>query len=552
MSCRVTTGRKRMDDVPDGWTVVSFEDVVQVNPRKSSGLEGDMRVSFVPMAAVSEVSGSIESAVARPLGEVRTRFRQFKNGDVIFAKITPSMENGKAAVAYGLHNGVGYGSTEFHVLRSHGAVLPEYLWRFIRQPSFRSDARRVMTGAVGQQRVPAGYIRRHRLPLPPLREQRRIVAKIQTLLVSVDDARKALGRVGVMVREYKKRVLDSAFAGHLTDEFRGGPASRGAADTGYPSAWSIRALGDISEIQTGIQVGRRRRSATAELMEVPYLRVANVQRGWLDLEDVKRIGVTRAELERLLLQPGDILMNEGGDRDKLGRGWVWQGEIAGCVHQNHVFRVRLNDSLFPPHFVSYYANHRGREYFFEEGKQTTNLASVSKRSLAALPVPLPPVEEAAAIVDRIGSAMAWGDRVANEQLAAEELLTELGSGVLTSAFAGDLVAQDPSDEPAVVLPARVQSGRPAPVARGRPASAKRKEIDVVLRSMLEVLSEAGGWIEGREAFRRCGAVDGAATELIEMLYTELRKLDKAGRLEVQAVRDDRGRKAGDRLRLREE
>ena len=551
MSCRVTTRRKRMDDVPDGWMIVSFEDVVQVNPGTSSGLEGDMRVSFVPMAAVSEVSGSIESAVARPLVEVRRRFRQFNNGDVIFAKITPSMENGKAAVAYGLHNGVGYGSTEFHVLRSHGAVLPEYLWRFIRQPSFRSDARRVMTGAVGQQRVPAGYIRKHRLPLPPLPEQRRIVDKIQTLLASVDDARKALGRVGVMVGEYKRRVLDSAFAGHLTVDYREGPESRGAADTGYPSGWSIRALGDISEIQTGIQVGKKRSSAAAELMEVPYLRVANVQRGWLDLRDVKKIGVTRAELERLVLQPGDILMNEGGDRDKLGRGWVWQGEIAGCVHQNHVFRVRLNDSLFPPHFVSYYANHRGQEYFFEEGRQTTNLASVSKRSLAALPVPLPPVEEATAIVDRLGSALARADRVADEGLAAEELLKRIESGVLTSAFAGGLVAQDPSDEPAPALLARVQSGRPTTVATGRTAGARRKEMDVVACSMLEVLSEAGGWIEGHEAFRRCGAVDGATTELIEMLYAELRELDKGGRLEIQTVRDDSGRKAGDRLRLRE-
>ena len=550
MSCRTTTGKKRMGDVPDGWTNVSFEDVVQVNPRKSSRGEDDMRVSFVPMAAVSEVSGSIASAVPRPLIEVRRGFRQFQNGDVILAKITPSMENGKAAVARRLHNGVGYGSTEFHVLRSYGAVLPEYLWRFIRQPSFRSDARQVMTGAVGQQRVPAGYIRRHRIPLPPLREQRRIVEKIQALLVSVDEARKALGRVGLMLEEYKERVLDLAFAGHLTNDIRGSRASTGAANTGYPSSWSIKALGDISEIQTGIQVGKRR-SATAKLVEVPYLRVANVQRGWLDLENVKSIAVTRKERERLLLRRGDILMNEGGDRDKLGRGWVWQGEIAGCVHQNHVFRVRLNDGFFPPHYVSYYANHRGQEYFFEKGTQTTNLASVSKRSLAALPVPLPPVGEAVAIVDRIGSAMAWVDRVADEQVAAEGLLSKLESGVLASAFAGELVAQDPSDEPAPALLARVRSGRPEPVERGRRAGTARKEINVMLRSMLDVLSEADDWIEGHEAFRRCGAVDGAATELIEMLYAELRELDRVGRLEVRPVRDDTGRKAGDQLRLRE-
>ena len=549
MSCLPTTEWKRMNDVPDGWTVVSFEDVVQVNPRKASGMRADMRVSFVPMAAVSEVSGSIASAVPRPLREVSRGFRQFQDGDVIFAKITPSMENGKVAVASGLHNGIGYGSTEFHVLRSYGAVLPEYLWRFLRQPSFRTNARRVMTGAVGQQRVPAEYIRRHRLPLPPLREQQRIVEKIQAVLGSVDDAREALHRVAVMLGEFKERVLDFAFAGHLTADFRDGPPSASAANRGYPSGWSIKALGEISEIQTGIQVGRKR-SVTAELVEVPYLRVANVQRGWLDLKDVKRIAVTRAERKRLLLQQGDILMNEGGDRDKLGRGWVWHGEIAGCVHQNHVFRVRLKNTQFPPHFVSYYANHLGQEYFFEKGKQTTNLASVSKRSLAALPVPLPPVDEAAAVVDRIGFLVAWADRVGDEQLAAAKLLNKLETDVLASAFTGELVAQDPTDEPAPASLARVRSQRRATIERLRSASAERKEVEVMLRTMLDVLSEADGWIEGHEAFRRCGAVDGAATELMEKLYAELRELDKAGRLEVQPVRDDIGRKAGDRLRLR--
>ncbi|HCE21058.1 MAG TPA: type I restriction endonuclease subunit S, partial [Hyphomonas sp.] len=135
-----------MSKLPKGWLQVAFEDVAEINPRKSVDLERDESVTFVPMAAVNEVSGTIVEGVSRPLHEVNQGYTQFANGDVIFAKITPSMENGKSAVAIGLENGIGFGSTEFHVLRSRGAVLPEYLWRFVRQKAFREDAQKVMSG----------------------------------------------------------------------------------------------------------------------------------------------------------------------------------------------------------------------------------------------------------------------------------------------------------------------------------------------------------------------------------------------------------------------
>src|SRR5262249_55416179 len=150
---------------------------------------------------------------------------------------------------------------------------------------------------------------------------------------------------------------------------------------------------EISQIQGGIQVGKNR-PASAVLVEVPYLRVANVQRGWLNLNEIKTLGVTAEERDRLLLQDGDILMNEGGDRDKLGRGWIWQAQIPVCIHQNHVFRIRLYDRDFPSEYVSHYANENGQRYFIDQGTQTTNLASISKRKVAALPVPVPPTDEA--------------------------------------------------------------------------------------------------------------------------------------------------------------
>ena len=147
-------------------------------------------------------------------------------------------------------------------------------------------------------------------------------------------------------------------------------------------------------------------------MSRPYLRVANVQRGWLNLEEIKTIRVTQDEARTLTLRSGDILMNEGGDRDKLGRGWVWEGQITDCIHQTHVFRPRVRNASVPPKYVSYYANAFGRQYFIDEGKQTTNLASISMRKVAALPVPVASPEEMEEVLRRIEAAFAWLDRVA--------------------------------------------------------------------------------------------------------------------------------------------
>ena len=145
-------------------------------------------------------------------------------------------------------------------------------------------------------------------------------------------------------------------------------------------------LGQIAEIVGGVTKDRKKEQGEG-LVEVPYLRVANVQRGFLDLSAMATIKVPPSTVERLRLRPGDILLNEGGDRDKLGRGWVWEGQLAHCVHQNHVFRARINDENFDPRFVSIWANTFGQRWFYENGGQTTGIASISMSTLKRFPVP---------------------------------------------------------------------------------------------------------------------------------------------------------------------
>lgn len=165
--------------LPETWTAAKLSDICQINPRGKSGLKEDDEVSFVPMAAVSEFSGTIVGAETRPLREVQKGFTPFQDGDVLFAKITPCMENGKAAIARNLVNQRGYGSTEFHVMRPSALVLADWIFAIIRTPEFRRAASSSFQGAVGQQRVTASFLERFRIPLPPLSEQQRIVEILQ-------------------------------------------------------------------------------------------------------------------------------------------------------------------------------------------------------------------------------------------------------------------------------------------------------------------------------------------------------------------------------------
>jgi type I restriction enzyme S subunit len=212
------TGEER--SLPDGWIRRTLAEVCEVNPRmaRPEKFSNDTLVSFVPMAAVDDVKGAIVAPEIRPIEEVWRGYTRFAEGDVIFAKITPCMENGKAAIADKLMNGIGLGSTEFHVLRPSEAILPEWIYHFVRQSSFRRDAAARMTGTAGQLRVPTAFMREAPIPIAPPSEQRRILAEIETQFTRLDAAVAALQRAQATLQRYKASVLKSACEGHLLPE----------------------------------------------------------------------------------------------------------------------------------------------------------------------------------------------------------------------------------------------------------------------------------------------------------------------------------------------
>jgi type I restriction enzyme S subunit len=163
--------------------------------------------------------------------------------------------------------------------------------------------------------------------------------------------------------------------------------------SGLSNGWRSTVLSEIADIKGGLAKGKCREKE-AVTRSVPFLRVANVQRGYLDLSEMHEIDASEGEIQDLALQAGDVLLNEGGDRDKLGRGWVWENQLSLCIHQNHVFRARPIPGVVDPYYLSHWANSPDAvAYFLRSGTQTTNLASINKSNLSSLPVPLPSFSE---------------------------------------------------------------------------------------------------------------------------------------------------------------
>jgi len=435
------------------------------------------------------------------------------------------------------------------------------------------------------------------IPIAPSAEQMRILERLEELLSELDTGVSELEAAQIKLDQYRQSLLKAAVEGALTAVWRQTnlvkesglellgrilverrvrweanqleqfaekgrkppknwqekypePVHPDTADLPeLPKGWVWASLDMIGEIASGVAKGTKHKPGVA-VREVPYLRVANVQRGYLDLSEVKTIVAAEKKIKDLVLQNGDVLFNEGGDRDKLGRGWVWRNEVDNCIHQNHVFRMRplLPETI--PELVSHHGNTFGRTWFQNAGKQTTNLASINLTMLRMFPVPVAPAAEQNEILAQVQVQL---DNLAQQANAIELALKQSEAqrkNILKAAFSGLLVPQNPNDEPAGALLERIRTERMAQAKQPKSRQSRpKKETSTVAEKLIEVLTNDGDWMEAREAFRRCGVTDGTQTDRIEVLYAELRELDQAGKLLVEAITDGEGRKLHDRIKL---
>jgi type I restriction enzyme, S subunit len=301
-----------------------------------------------------------------------------------------------------------------HLLRfrpNRTLCSPEYvLWLIKGSRAVREALDSRAHGAI-MKGLNSNIIRSLPAPLPPLAEQERIVK----LLNEADELRK--------LRDQADRRTAALIPALFHEMF---------GENGKRAHERVR-LEQIAEVVSGVTKGRKfngRRS-----VEVPYLRVANVQAGHLDLSEIKTIQALPEEVEKLVLRKGDVLLTEGGDFDKLGRGAMLEQDLPKCIHQNHVFRVRAEQStLEPVYFAKFLLTPEAKGYFLGCAKRTTNLASISMKQLRALPVPLPPL----ALQKEFAKRMTEIRELEATQATSRRRLDGLFHSVLHSAFNGEL------------------------------------------------------------------------------------------------------------------
>ncbi len=287
-------------------------------------------------------------------------------------------------------------------------LSPDYLRHWLEQVKDQ-----LVYGARGvtQQNISATIVRNLEIGLPVLSEQRRLAA----VLDKADAIRRRRG--------YALRLIEGFAASAFQQLF-------GEADSAHHR---VVLLGELAEIVSGVTIGRDLRGEAAR--SVPYLRVANVQDGFLNLDEIKNVLATEREVERYALRKGDVLLTEGGDPDKLGRGAVWSGALSECIHQNHVFRVRIDSRIILPEYaIAVLSSSYGKRYFLKAAKQTTGIASINRTQLAAFPMPLAPLDTQ----KRYASVVSAAGLVEGRLLVAANEAERLVDSLAQRAFRGEL------------------------------------------------------------------------------------------------------------------
>lgn len=392
--------------------VVPLAEAVELNPRPDRGsLPDDLDVSFVPMAAVEAATGRMDAAAVRRYGEVKKGYTVFREGDVLFAKITPCMENGKMAVARGLQNGVGCGSTEFHVLRPRPGVDPQYVYHFVSSARFRAEAAHHMTGAVGQKRVPGAFLEQCEIPVPALDEQRRIVAELEKQFSRLDEAVANLERVKANLLRYGARVLVDAVDGHptrplgslLREPLRNGHSAKATDDPNGLRAFTLTAVteGDFTERNTKRTVAEPRK--VAEL--------------WAQL--------------------GDIYIERSNTPELVGTARLYTGPPAFAFIPDLLIRVRVDVSALRPQFAEIaLCSESARRYFRSKAQGIAGtMPKIDQAVVEAFEMPLPPIGEQHRIVAEVDRRLSIVREVEAEVDANLKRAQALRQAVLARAFA---------------------------------------------------------------------------------------------------------------------
>ncbi len=435
-------GGGAMSALPAGWVMTCIADIALFNPKTIA--EDSLKAAFAPMQFLGTRYRDRMAFEERPWGEIKKAYVHFQPRDVIVAKVTPCFENGKAGVAPPLPNSIGAGSSEFCVFRPAQGVDERYLLAWLSTDDFRRRATVAMTGSVGLKRVPKEVFLSEQIPLAPEAEQKRIADKLDTVLTRVDAVNTRLARVAPLLKRFRQSVLAAATSGRLTEDWRGGRAVN--------ETWRVIPLGKYVENHDGARVPISETLRTERRGAYPYYGASGV----IDTID----GFTHEGKFVLIGEDGANLVTRSKPIAFIATGKIWVNNHA------HVLKCKEGAS---DEYLAYYINSIDLTPYVSGSAQP----KLNQKNLNTIPVPVPPTEEQTEIVRRVETLFAFADRLEARLAQAQTAATRLTPALLAKAFRGELVPQDPNDEPAAELLRRLQAERAtapkASAGRGRKA-----------------------------------------------------------------------------------
>jgi type I restriction enzyme S subunit len=331
-------------------------------------------------------------------------------------------------------------SPAYTVLKPSPDIVDGYFSRLLKCEPFVSGLSLFVTGIREGQNIDYDRLSRSLLPFPPRCEQRAIGSFLDAIVPCINRLIRAKSRQIELLNEQKQVIISRAVTRGLDSNVRLKPSGLDWLGD-IPYHWEPTRLKYVADVQTGVTLGKKYGDTPLETR--PYLRVANVQDGHLELADIATVSVSQSEVDGCGLRNGDVLMTEGGDIDKLGRGCIWRNEIPGCLHQNHIFAVRARRAvLLPEYLVLAMSSVHGRSYFEMTAKQTTNLASTNSTTLKALPLFLPGMQEQTNIVGYAAEQTSGLEAAVQRILTEVDLLHEYRTRLIADVVTGKLDVRD--------------------------------------------------------------------------------------------------------------
>ncbi|GGC66825.1 restriction endonuclease subunit S [Marinobacter halophilus] len=460
---------KETDHAPANWARCSLADIVVLNPKNDASAE--QAAGFVPMAlAPTDYHGTLLHE-EKLWGEIKKSYTNFADGDVIFAKVTPCFENGKAAIVRDMPSGIGAGSSEFYVLRpASKEISPSLLFAIIKTKSFMQQGAENMTGAVGLRRVPRAFVESFPIALPSAAEQKAIADKLDTLLAQVENTKARLERIPQILKRFRQSVLAAAVSGRLTEEWR---------STSELNGWANITLGDLVQ---SIEAGKN-----LKCIETPpgedecgIIKISAVTWGVYDEEQSKTLPEKNLFLESRRIKVGDFLISRANTIELLGNPVIVHAVTKNLMLSDKVLRLNMDDEDKAWVNIFLRSMPGRREIQDRSTGNQMSMRNIGQKALLEIPIPKPPSEEQTEIILRVDQLFAHADRIEQQVNNALARVNNLTQSILAKAFRGELTEQWRKDNPELIsgensaeaLLERVRAERATVASKSRRRNAK--------------------------------------------------------------------------------